>query len=200
MTFVIIYGFSVGFYSAVDKSMEMLEWIRDTASAHRRVYIIRSMGRDSGYLAFFSGVATGAEKIILPGEKVDYEKLATMIDERDRDTRIIVAEGYEKSLEEVRNVLEAIFERRNIKHEIRTVDMGYFQRGGKAVIKDILLASWLAYSMVKDALNKCDSGFYAAYNGGQKPTILTLDEAINDDFSTHLEIPRDILDFAQALM
>jgi len=194
------FGFSVGFYSAVDKSMEMLEWIRDTASAHRRVYVIRSMGRDSGYLAFFSGVATGAEKIILPDEKVDYEKLATMIDERDRDTRIIVAEGYEKSLEDVRKTLEAIFERRNIKHEIRTVDMGYFQRGGKAVIKDILLASWLAYCMVKDALNKCDSGFYAAYNGGQKPTILTLEEAVNEEFSTHWEIPADILDFAQALM
>lgn len=193
------YGFSVGFYSAVDKSMEMLEWIRDTASAHRRVYIIRSMGRDSGYLAFFSGVATGAEKIILPGEQVDYEKLATMIDERDRDTRVIIAEGYEKSLDEVRMVLEEIFERRNIKHEIRTVDMGYFQRGGKAVIKDILLASWLAYCMVRDALTKCDSGFYAAYNGGQEPTVLTLEQAADDSKSTHLDIPKELQDFAQAL-
>jgi len=46
------YGFSIGFYSAIDKSLEMLEWIRNTASSHRRVYIIESMGRDSGYLLF----------------------------------------------------------------------------------------------------------------------------------------------------
>ena len=52
------YGFSIGFYSAIDKSLEMLEWIRDTASAHRRVYIIESMGRNSGYLAYFAGIAT----------------------------------------------------------------------------------------------------------------------------------------------
>lgn len=193
------YGYSIGFYSAVTKSLEMLEWIRDTASAHRRVYIIKSMGRDSGYLAFYAGVATGAEQIILPGEEVDFEKLATLIDERDRDTRIIVAEGYNKSLDELRKILEEIFERRNIKHEIRTVDMGYFQRGGGAVVKDIMLASWLGYSMVIDAYNKCDSGFYTAYNGGQKPTILPLDVAADDEKSTHLVIPQELIDFAIAL-
>ena len=123
------FGFSVGLYSAVDKSLEMLEWIRSTASSHRRVYIIESMGRDSGYLAFFAGVATGAEYIIKPGENVDYEKMATMIDERERDTRIIVSEGYDKSIDEVRQLIEEIFKKRNISHEIRTVDMGYFQRG-----------------------------------------------------------------------
>lgn len=193
------YGTSIGFYSAVDKSLEMLEWIRDTASSHRRVYIIKSMGRDSGYLAFYAGVATGAEHIILPDEDVDFEKLATMIDERDRDTRIIVAEGYNKSLEEIRKTFEDIFTKRNILHEVRTVDMGYFQRGGKAAIKDILLASWLGYSMVVDAYNKCDSGYYSVYNIGQTPTILPLDVAADDKSTTTLEIPKHIIDFAKAL-
>jgi 6-phosphofructokinase 1 len=193
------YGYSVGFYSAVDKSLEMLEWIRSTASAHRRVYLIESMGRDSGYLAFFAGIASGAEYVIRPGETVDFERLATMIDERERDTRIIVSEGYEKSVEEIRQIIEKIFEVRNINHEIRTVDMGYFQRGGKAVVKDILLASWLGFCMVKDAYNKCDSGFYIAYNGGQKPTILTLEEAVDDERSNHLDVPQELIDFEQAL-
>ncbi len=192
------FGFSIGFYSAITKSLEMLEWIRDTASAHRRVYIIESMGRDSGYLAFYSGIATGAEQILLPGEDVDFEKLATMIDERDRDTRIIVAEGYEKSVEEIRKILEVIFEKRNIKHEIRTVDMGYFQRGGSASVKDILLASWLGYCMVEDAFNKCDSTFYSAYYGGQAPTKLSLKDAVAAE-STHLDIPKTMLDFINAL-
>lgn len=194
------FGFSVGFYSAIDKSLEMLEWIRDTASSHRRVYLIESMGRDSGYLSFYAGVATGAELIILPGDNIDYEKVATLIDERDRDTRIIVAEGYEKSVEEIRDLLEKIFERRNILHEIRTVDMGYFQRGGKAVVKDILVASWLAFCMTKAAFKKVDSGCYVTYNGGQKPTVLSLEEAADDEKSTHMDIPEELIEFNKVLM
>lgn len=194
------YGFSIGFYSAIAKSLEMMEWIRDTASAHRRVYLMKSMGRDSGYLAFYAGMATGAEYIIAPREEVDYEKLATMIDERDRDTRIVVAEGYEKSLTEIRKTLEDIFTRRNITHEIRQVDMGYFQRGGKAVVKDILTASWLAYKMVLAAFNKCESGYFTCYNVGQEPTVLTLEEAINDETSSHSDIPRELWNFFHALL
>ncbi len=193
------YGYSVGFYSAVDKSLEMLEWIRDTASAHRRVYLVDCMGRSSGYLAFFAGIASGAEYVIRPGEEVDYEKMATMIDERDRDTRIIIAEGYDKGIKDVKKILEDIFERRNIKHEVRTVDMGYFQRGGKAVVKDILLGSWLAHCMVKDAFAKCDSGFYAAYNVGQKPSKLSLEEA-NDPSATIMDVNDEIIEFSNSLL
>ncbi len=193
------YGFSIGFYSSIEKSREMLEWIRDTASAHRRVYIIESMGRDCGYLAFFAGIVTGAEHIILPGEDVDYEKLASIIDERDRDTRIIVAEGYEKSAQEIREILEKIFERRNIKHEIRTVDMGYFQRGGTAAVRDIIASSWIGYKMVKNALNHCDSGFYITFYAGQEPNILSLDEAIDESKTNDLSIPEYMLDFFDAL-
>jgi 6-phosphofructokinase 1 len=54
-------GSSIGFYSALDKSLEMLELIRDTASSHRRLYLVRSMGRKSAYLALYSGIASGAE-------------------------------------------------------------------------------------------------------------------------------------------
>lgn len=193
------YGFSIGFYSAIDKSLEMLEWIRATASAHRRVYIIKSMGRDSGYLAYYAGVATGAEYVIRPGETVDYESLANMIDERDRDSRIIVSEGYEKSVKDIRAILEEIFKKRNIQHEIRTVDMSYFQRGGRAAVHDILLASWLGYCMVKDAFNKCDSGYYSSYNVNQKPTILDLEFAADENKSSHLDIDDELVDFTLAL-
>jgi 6-phosphofructokinase 1 len=193
------YGYSIGFYSAIDKSLEMLEWIRDTASAHRRVYIIESMGRDSGYLAFFAGVATGAEHIILPNDEVDYEQLVNLISERDRDTRIIVAEGYPKTADEIRKILEEIFARRNIKHEIRHVDMGYFQRGGKAAVKDIIVASWLGYVMVKDAFEGVDSGFYICFQPGENPVRLPLDVAADQSKTTHLDIPQQLKEFEAAL-
>ncbi len=193
------FGFSVGFYSAIDKSRDMLGWIRDTASAHRKVYIINSMGAESGYLAFYAGIATGSEHIILPGQDVDFNRIATMINERKRDTRILVAEGYEKTVDDIRGILEEIFSKRNIRHEIRTVNMEYFQRGGTAAVKDVLLASWLGYNMVKNAYQKCSHGFYTAYYGGQKPAILTLEQACDDDYSTHLDMPDEYIDFANAM-
>jgi 6-phosphofructokinase 1 len=194
-----MYGSSIGFYSAIDKSLEMLEWIRDTASAHRRVYLIRSMGRNSAFLPLFAGIASGAEYVIRPREHVDFEKMATMISERDRDSRIIVSEAFPKSLDEIQAILENIFERRDVKREIRSVDMSYFQRGGTAATTDILRASWLGYQMVKDAFDKCDSGYYTAFYTGQKITPIPLSIAADDTQTSHADIPPEFIEFALAL-
>lgn len=193
------YGSSIGFYSAIDKSLDMLDWIRDTASSHRRVYIVRSMGRDSAYLAMYAGIASGAEHVIRPHEIVDFEAMATMIAERDRDTRIILSEAYPKTEQEIKEILEQIFRRRNIQHEIRTVDMGYFQRGGKASVTDILRASWIGYRMVKDAFNHCHSGFYTAYYTGHAPEPLPLELAADDEKTNTPDISSELIDFAMAL-
>lgn len=193
------FGSSIGFFSALDKSLDMLEWIRDTASSHRRVYLIRSMGRKSAYLALYAGIASGAEYVILPNEDVDFENLATVIAERDRDTRVIVSEAYPRSLDEITAILEDIFKRRSIHREIRSVDMGYFQRGGKTSVIDILRASWLGYQMVMDAFKGGDSGFYTAFYTGDTCVPLPLEEAANDDVSSHEEIPREFINFALAL-
>ncbi len=194
-----IYGTSIGFYSAIDKSLQMLEWIRDTASSHRRLYLIRSMGRDSAFLALFSGIAAGAEYVIRPNEQVDFEKLATIASQRDRDTRIIVSEAYPKSLEEIQTIFEEIFQRRGIQREVRTVDMSYFQRGGKAAVTDILRASWLGYRMAKDALSDADSGFYTAFYTGHIQPPLPLEVAADLSQTNHPDIPEEIINFALAL-
>lgn len=194
-----MFGSSIGFYSAIDKSLEMLEWIRDTASAHRRVYIVKSMGRNSGYLPLYAGIVTGAEHVILPDEEVDFEHLATIVAERDRDSRIIVSEAYSKSLDEIKQILEEIFRRRNIRHEIRSVDMSYFQRGGNTATTDILRASWLGYRMVQDAFSQAPSGFYTAYYTGQPVESIPLEIAAKDEETSHQAIPDDIINFMIAL-
>ncbi len=191
-------GSSIGFYSALDKSLDMLEWIRDTASSHRRVYVVRSMGRKSAYLALYAGIASGAEFVVTPNEVVDYENVATLIAERDKDTRIIVSESYPMTLDEIRATLEKIFVQRGIKREVRAVDMGYFQRGGKTSVTDILRASWISYRMVQDAFKNCDSGFYTAYYTGHSPAPMPLEEAAGDEAS-HDSIPKELLDFMLAL-
>jgi len=193
------YGTSIGFYSALERSLEMLSWIRDTASSHRRVYLIRSMGRDSAYLAFYAGIIGGAEYAIRPHETVDFEHLAEIAAQRDRDTIIVVSEAYPKSLREIQEILEGIFRRRGIEREVRAVDMSYFQRGGKASVTDILRASWLGYRMVCDALRGAPSGFYAAYYIGHVQDPLPLEIAADDARTNHLDIPPEVIRMALAL-
>ncbi len=191
------FGTSIGFYSAIERSMQMLQWIRDTASAHRRVYVIGSMGRNSAYLPFYGGITTGAEYVIRPRENVDFEAMAEMIEARSRDTRIIVSEAYPKSLEAIRGILSEALARRNSRHEIRTVDMGYFQRGGEASVTDVLRANWLGFHMVRSMLAGNGSCFFGAFNIGQAPNRISLDDAV-DPSATH-DIPRTLIELALAL-
>ncbi len=193
-----VYGTSLGFYSAIRRSLEMMEWIRDTASAHRRVYIIGSMGRHSAYLPFFAGVATGAEFVIRPKEVVDFEAIADMIESRSRDTRIIVSESYPKSIEEIRVILDEALGRRKSRHEIRTVDMGYFQRGGGAAITDVLRADWLGYNMVKSLKANEGSAFFGAFNTGMPPNRVSLAEAVLPE-ANHDDIPSELIEMTLAL-
>jgi 6-phosphofructokinase 1 len=193
-----VHGTSLGFYSSIRRSLEMMEWIRDTASAHRRVYIIGSMGRKSAYLPFYAGIATGAEYVIRPDEYVDFEAVADMIEARERDTRIIVSEAYPSSLEDIRAILDDTLIRRQSRHEIRTVDMGYFQRGGTASITDVLRANWLGYQMVKSMLAGEGSAFFGAFNVGSVPTRIPLSDAIEPS-ANHDDIPREIIEMALAL-
>ena len=193
-----VYGTSIGFYSAIERSMEMMEWIRDTASAHRRVYIVGSMGRNSAYLPIYAGLTTGAEYVIRPGEQVNFEDMADMIERRDRDTRIIVSEAYSRTLDEIRAILSEALERRKSRHEIRTVDMGYFQRGGMASVTDVLRANWVGHCMVQSMLSTNTSGFFGAFHMGDTPAIVPLNEVIKPE-ATHEDIPRAIIDMMIAL-
>ena len=67
--------FTIGFDTAVNTAVEAIDKIRDTADAHDRLFIIEVMGRDAGYIALHSGIATGAENILIPERKTDMENL-----------------------------------------------------------------------------------------------------------------------------
>jgi 6-phosphofructokinase 1 len=191
-------GTALGFYSALSRSLEMMEWIRDTASAHRRVYLIGSMGRHSAYLPFYAGIASGAEYVIRPNEQVDYNAIADMIEARDRDTRIIVSEAYSKSVEQIRTILTELLGQRSSKHEIRTVDMGYFQRGGDATVADAIRANWLAFHMAQCLRDGRGSAFFGAFHVGGPPNEVPLDEALKPS-ANHDDIPRQMIEMALAL-
>src|SRR5674476_100150 len=91
--------FTIGFDTAVNTAVEAIDKVRDTADAHDRLFIIEVMGRDSGYIALHSGIATGAENILIPERKTDIENAVTAIAEKERRQKmvnlIVVAEGEE---------------------------------------------------------------------------------------------------------
>src|SRR5512144_543042 len=94
-----IYGtdFTIGFDTAVNTAVEAIDKVRDTMDAHDRIFIIEVMGRDAGYIALHSGIATGAENILIPERKTDINDIVASLQEKERRKKlvnlIVVAEG-----------------------------------------------------------------------------------------------------------
>jgi 6-phosphofructokinase 1 len=143
--------FTIGFDTAVNTAVEAIDKIRDTADAHDRLFIIEVMGRDAGYIALHSGIATGAENILIPERKTDIEELVNGLLEKERRKKlvniIVVAEG-DRGAEDVAKI---------IKERVPTADtrvcvLGHIQRGGAPTCMDRLIASRMGYSAVESLI------------------------------------------------
>jgi 6-phosphofructokinase 1 len=147
-----IYGtdMALGTDTAMNSIIEVVDKIKDTASSHERTFIIETMGRNSGYLALMSGIATGAEAVLIPEVRYDLEKIAARI--KDRYTQgkisniIIVAEGAAtayhvgRQLSKIAGIVSKI-----------TV-LGHIQRGGSPSAFDRVLGSRLGSAAVLQML------------------------------------------------
>src|SRR6478752_2859069 len=123
--------FTIGFDTAVNTAVEAIDKIRDTAEVHDRLFIIEVMGRDAGYIALHSGIATGAENILIPERKTDIENMISQLAERGRRHKlvnlIVVAEGEEFG---GRNEIANLVTSRLPALEVRVCILGHIQRGG----------------------------------------------------------------------
>lgn len=142
--------YTIGFDTAVNTAVEAIDKIRDTADAHDRLFIIEVMGRDAGYIALHSGIATGAENIIIPERKTNMDVLIASLLEKERRKKlvnlIVVAEGGEFG--GATEVARAVKERLpNI--ETRVCILGHIQRGGSPTCIDRLIASRMGYHAVE---------------------------------------------------
>lgn len=140
---------TIGFDTAVNTAMEAIDKIRDTADAHNRIFVVEVMGRDAGYIALNSGIACGAEDILLPELQTDMELIVQKIlDDQRRKKEVhllVVAEGDEfGGAEDVRKVLAE----RVPGADIRVCVLGHIQRGGSPSFADRVLASRLGYAVV----------------------------------------------------
>jgi 6-phosphofructokinase 1 len=142
--------FTIGFDTAVNTAVSAIDKIRDTADAHDRLFIIEVMGRDAGYIALHSGIATGAENILIPERRTDIEDLIASLQEKERRKKlvnlIVVAEGDEFG--GANEVAKAIKERLP-NTETRVCILGHIQRGGAPSCLDRLIASRMGYHAVE---------------------------------------------------
>lgn len=141
--------FTIGFDTAVNTAVDAIDKIRDTADAHDRLFIIEVMGRDAGYIALHSGIATGAENILIPERKTDIEELVSSLMEKERRKKlvnmVVVAEGDEFGANEIARIIAE----RMPNAETRVCILGHIQRGGSPTCLDRLIASRMGYSAVE---------------------------------------------------
>ncbi|HOJ24527.1 MAG TPA: 6-phosphofructokinase [Bacteroidales bacterium] len=154
-----LYGtdYTIGFDTACNTVVEAVDKIRDTASSHSRIFFVEVMGRDAGYIALYTGIANGAEEILIPETKTNINDLVDNIQNRWRSNKkssiIIVAEGEE--LGGAVKVSEMVKEKLP-DYEIRYTVLGHIQRGGNPTLRDRLNASRMGYNAVKSIMTGDD--------------------------------------------
>lgn len=141
--------FTIGFDTAVNTAVQAIDRLRDTADAHDRLFIIEVMGRDSGYIAMHSGIATGAENILVPERDTNPEEIISSLLEKHRRKKlvniIVVAEGDQYGATE----LARLIKERIPDQEARLCILGHIQRGGSPTCFDRLIASRMGYTAVQ---------------------------------------------------
>jgi len=142
--------FTIGFDTAVNTAVEAIDKIRDTADAHDRLFIIEVMGRDAGYIALHSGIATGAEHILIPERKTDIAQVVDSLLEKEKRKKlvnmIVVAEGdgFGGATEVAKHIKDKL-----PNADVRVCILGHIQRGGSSSCLDRLIASRMGYQAVE---------------------------------------------------
>lgn len=139
--------YTIGFDTALNTVLDAVNKLRDTSTSHERVSIVEVMGRHCGDIALFSGIAGGAESIIVPEHEYNFEQLCkTIIEGKVRGkvhNLIILAEGVGGAEELARNIQEVTG------IETRSTVLGHIQRGGSPTAFDRILASRLGARAVE---------------------------------------------------
>jgi 6-phosphofructokinase 1 len=143
--------FTIGFDTALNTVIEAVDKIRDTATSHERTFIIEVMGRDAGDLALWSGLAGGAETILIPEATYNIDEVLGILkrghERGKKHSILVVAEGIGSAVD----IGKQITDRTGI--ESRVTVLGHIQRGGSPTAFDRVLASRLGAFAVECLLN-----------------------------------------------
>lgn len=188
-----IYGTdsAIGFDTAVNTILDAINRLRDTATSHKRIFIVEVMGRESGFITLAAGIAGGAEAVIIPEIEPDLEGLCRRLLEgiarKKTHSLVLVAEGAAGAY----RVSEFIQERTGL--ETWVTVLGHIQRGGSPSAVDRLLGSRMGAAAV-DLLRQDCSGVMTALRGGEivpVPLLSTL--------TGRRALPRDLYELSLVL-
>lgn len=139
--------YTIGFDTAMNTAMEMVDKIRDTAQSHDRCSVVEVMGRRAGYLALQTGIAVGATAVLVPEVEFKVEDVINKIKETKKTGKkhfiVVVAEGV-GGVEEIAKQIEA-----ETGVETRATILGHVQRGGNPTVRDRVMATEMGYAAVK---------------------------------------------------
>lgn len=189
-----LYGtdYTIGFDTAANTIVQAADKIRDTATSHDRLFFLEVMGRDAGYLALWSGIAVGAEFILVPETVTYIDNLARLLKHDIRLNKssglVIVAEGDDKG---GAYEIAKQFKERLPDIDARVTVLGHVQRGGAPTMQDRLIASWTGFEAVR-ALIQGKSGIMVGISNRQV-TYIPFEDAIHKkkEFNTGgLELAR----------
>ena len=151
-----IYGttYTLGFDTALNTVVEVIDKIRDTASSHNRLFFVEVMGRDVGHIALNAGVGAGAEEILIPEENLGLDRLLESLKRSKQSGKsssiVVVAEG-DKTGKNVFELKEYVEEHIPI-YDVRVSVLGHMQRGGSPSCFDRVLASRMGVKAVEALL------------------------------------------------
>jgi 6-phosphofructokinase 1 len=168
----------IGVDTALNTAMEAVDRLRVTASSHRKASLVEVMGRNCGYLAVMTGLACGAETVVIPEVEEDPEEVVERLRaayERGKEYAIIVvAEGASYNGSRLEKYLQGL--REKIGFEIRLTTLGHIQRGGTPGAFDRILASRLGANAA-DRLMGGEYGILVGWTGGEVSSVPLSDVA-----------------------
>ena len=176
--------FTIGFFTAIETVTDAIGKLRDTSSSHGRAVEIEVMGRNCGDLALFSGLAGGAESIIVPEHKFSIDEIVEKVNHGRKRGKlhhlIVLAEGVGNPY----TVAKEVEERSGV--ETKVTVLGHVQRGGSPSSADRLLGSIMG-ATAAELLNEEKTNIALGYTNG-KINQVSIDEAVsmNSDFNEDL--------------
>lgn len=152
-----IYGTShtLGYDTALNTVVEIIDKIRDTANSHNRLFFIEVMGRDAGHIALNTGIGAGAEEILIPEENLGLERMLESLAQSKASGKtssiVVVAEGENTTGKNVMELKEYV-EKNMPEYDVRVSVLGHLQRGGAPSCFDRVLASRFGVKAVESLI------------------------------------------------
>ncbi|OUS02912.1 6-phosphofructokinase [Flavobacteriales bacterium 33_180_T64] len=181
---------TLGYDTALNTVVEVIDKIRDTASSHNRLFFIEVMGRDAGHIALNVGVGAGAEEILIPEENLGLDRLLESLRRSKRSGKsssiVVVAEGDKigKSVFELKDYVEEHM----AEYEVRVSVLGHMQRGGAPSCFDRVLASRMGVKAVESLLDDKTNLMVGLVN--DKIALTPLDKAVKGKSVINMELLR----------